>query len=103
MTQSRLTFGEVTVTGELARGVHPVDDPGVAMAMALGQPDPPAPPFSTMPVLLDGQPIGTFSRIQYVWGGHMYQFTSTSGNTNFSCASKESVLLALQDALGLAG
>lgn len=102
MTHSRLTFGEMTVLGELARGVHPADELGLQMAMALGRPDPPSPPFAVVPVLLDGHEIGQLSRIDYVWGGHCYQFRSTSGNTNFSCLTKESALLALEDALQLA-
>ena len=102
MTNSRLTFGEMTVFGELARGVHPADDLGLQMAMALGQPDPPSPPFATVPVLLDGFTVGWLGKIQYVWGGSVYEFRSTSGSTNFSCASKDAALQHLQELLGLA-
>lgn len=103
MTHSRLTFGEMTVTGELARGVHPADELGLQMAMALGQPDPPSPPFAIVPVLLDGAEIGRMHRIQYVWGAGIYEFRSMSGNTKFSSSTKEGVLLALQEVLGLTG
>jgi hypothetical protein len=102
MTNPRLTFGEMTVYGELARGVHPADELGLQMAMALGQPDPPSPPFATVPVLLDGHAIGWLSSIRYVWGGACYEFRSTSGNTNF-CGTKEATLDRLQEVLQLAG
>jgi hypothetical protein len=103
MTNPRLTFGEMTVYGELARGVHPADELGLQMAMALGQPDPPSPPFAVVPVLLDGHAIGWLSSIRYVWGGACYEFCSTSGNTNFSGATKEATLDRLQEVLQLAG
>jgi hypothetical protein len=101
MTNPRLTFGEMTVYGELARGVHPADELGLQMAMALGQPDPPSPPFATVPVLLDGYIIGWLSSIRYVWGGAHYEFRSTSGNTNFR-GTKEATLGRLQEVLQLA-
>lgn len=99
---SRLTFGEMTVFGELARGVHPADEMGLAMALALGQPDPPAPPFAIVPVLLDGCPIGQLKRIEYVWGGINYEFESGSGQTRISSETREAVLRRLCEVLGLA-
>jgi hypothetical protein len=102
MTNPRLTFGEMTVFGELARGVHPADETGVAMALALGEPDPPSPPFAVVPVLLDGREIGRIERIDYVWGGSVYQFFSLSGNTNFSCLSTDAILDGLAEVLQLA-
>jgi len=71
------------------------------MAMALGQSDPPSPPFATVPVLLDGHMIGWLSSIRYVWGGACYEFCSTSGNTNFR-GTKEATLDRLQEVLQLA-
>jgi hypothetical protein len=103
MTNPRLTFGEMTVYGELARGVHPADELGLQMAMALGQPDPPSPPFAVVPVLLDGHAIGWLASIRYTWGGTCYEFCSTSGNTNFRGATKEATLDRLQEVLQLAG
>lgn len=100
---SRLTFGEMTVFGELARGVHPADEMGLAMALALGQPDNPAPAFATVPVLLDSCPIGQLKRIEYVWGGINYEFESGSGQTRISSETKEAVLRRLREVLGLAG
>jgi hypothetical protein len=102
MTNSRLSFGEMTVYGELARGVHPADELGLQMAMALGQPDPPSPPFATVPVLLDGYAIGWLASIRYVWGGTYYEFRSTSGNTNFYGATKDAILDRLEEVLQLA-
>lgn len=102
MTQSRLSFGEMTVTGELARGIHPADDLGLSMALALGQPDSPSPPFAVVPVLLDGHEIGRLHSIRYVWGGSVYEFRSMSGKTNFCCSTKDALLLALENMLGLA-
>lgn len=102
MTDSRLSFGEMTVFGELARGVHPADELGLQMALALGQPDPPHPPFATLPVLLDGAVIGRLEKIQFVWEGSTYSFRSESGNTYFCCATKEAVLQRLGELLGLA-
>ena len=93
----------MTVLGELARGIHPADELGLQMAMALGQPDPPSPPFAVVPVLLDGHPLGRLDRIQYVWGGTVYQFRSLSGNTNISCTTREGALLALRELLQLTG
>lgn len=101
MTNPRLSFGEMTVFGELARGVHPADETGLAMALALGKPDPPHPPFATVPVLLDGHEIGRLERIDYVWGGSVYQFTSLSGNTTFCCSTRDEVLQGLEDRLHL--
>lgn len=103
MTYSRLSFGEMMTTGELARGVHPADEVGLQMAMALGQPDNPHPAFATVPVLLDGHVIGRLEKIEFVWGGTVYQFTSASGNTNFSCSTKEHALERLQELLQLTG
>jgi hypothetical protein len=102
MTDSRLTFGQMLVLGELAQGVHPADDLGLQMAMALGQPDDPAPAFAVVPVLLDGQQIGTLSKIRYTWGAELYQFTSWTGNTKFCCSCVQAALLTLHDKLGLA-
>jgi hypothetical protein len=101
MTNPRLTFGEMTVFGELARGVHPADETGVAMALALGQPDPPYPPFATVPVLLDGHEIGQVERVDFVWGGSCYGFSSLSGNTKFFCPTREELLQGLEDRLQL--
>lgn len=102
MVNPRLGFGEMTVTGELARGVHPADELGLQMAMALGQPDAPHPPAAIVPVLLDGGFIGQLEKIQFVWGGVVYQFRSLSGNTNFSSPTREGVLLHLEEVLQLA-
>lgn len=102
MSNPRLSFGEMTVFGELARGgVHPADEIGMAMALALGKPDPPHPPFATVPVLLDGHEIGRLERIDFVWGGSVYQFTSLSGNTSISCSTSDGVLQGLEDLLDL--
>ena len=102
MTNPRLTFGEMTAYGELARGVHPADELGLQMALALGQPDPPAPPFATVPVFLDGSLIGWLNSIRYVWGGACYEFRSNSGSTNFYCSTKDAILDRLQEVLQLA-
>ena len=101
MTNSRLTFGEMTILGELARGVHPADELGLQMAMALGKPDPPSPPFAMVRVLLDGSEIGIMQRIEYVWGGVHYEFRSTSGNTRISDNDRDGVLSRLQEVLQL--
>lgn len=101
MTNPRLSFGEIVTTGELARGVHPADELGLQMALALGQPDPPSPPFAYLPVYLDGQPIGQLQRIEYVWGATVYHFVSSSRNTTFSNYSKEIVVQQIEEALGL--
>jgi hypothetical protein len=103
MTNPRLSFGEMTVTGELARGVHPADELGLQMAMALGQPDAPHPPAAIVPVLLDGSEIGRLEKVQFTWGGIFYQFRSTSGNTNFSSPSRDEVMQRLAEVLHLAG
>lgn len=103
MTHSRLTFGEMTTTGELARGVEPADELGLQMAMALGKPDPPHPPFAIVPVLLDGHEIGRLEKIQFTWGGTVYQFLSASGNTNFCSPDREQVMRMLTEMLGLTG
>jgi hypothetical protein len=102
MTNPRLSFGEMTVTGELARGVHPADELGLQMALALGTPDPPHPPFAIVPVLLDGHEIGRLEKVQFIWGAIFYQFTSASGNTNFSCADRDAVVQSLEEMLQLA-
>lgn len=101
MTNPRLMFGEATVFGELARGVHPADELGLQMAMALGQPADPWPVAATVPVLLDGSCIGDLQRIDFVWGAQLYQFRSLSGNTSFSCATKEAALQHLTELLQL--
>jgi len=101
MSHPRLSFGEITTTGELARGVHPADELGEQMALALGQPDPPHPPFAFLPVLLDGHPIGRMEKIRFVWGAELYQFTSTSGNTTLFSPEREGVLQRLEEVLGL--
>lgn len=102
MTNPRLSFGEIVTTGELARGVHPADELGLQMALALGQPDPPSPPFAYLPVYLDGQPFGQLQRIEYVWGGTVYQFIYLDGRRQFSLPTKEALLQQLQDELQLA-
>ena len=102
MTDSRLSFGEMTTYGELARGVYPADELGLQMALALGQPDPPLPPFAVVPVLLDGSHIGWLASIRYVWGGTSYEFRSISGNTNFYGSTKDAILDRLEEVLQLA-
>ena len=104
MTHSRLSFGEMMTTGELARGVEPADELGLQMAMALGKPDPPHPPFAIVPVLLDGHEIGRLEKIVYVGSqGHTaYKFASTSGNTSFSSSDREEVMRRLAEVLQLA-
>lgn len=101
MTISRLSFGEMTITGELARGVEPTDELGLQMAMALGQPDAPHPAFATVPVLLDGHEIGQLQKIQFTWGGTVYQFQSLSGNTNFCSPSRDAAIEHLAGVLQL--
>lgn len=101
MTNPRLSFGEIITTGELARGVHPADELGLQMALALGQADPPSPPFAYLPVYLDGQPIGQLQRVEYVWGGTVYQFIYLDGHRQFSLPTKEALLQQLQDELQL--
>lgn len=99
---SGLTFGKMQEFGELARGVHPLDEAGLAMALALGQPDDPAPPFATIEVILDGHAIGFASSIRWVWGDQSYRFRSLSGKTEFYCSTKEGLVSLLQIRLGLA-
>jgi hypothetical protein len=101
MTHSRLSFGEITTLGELARGVEPADELGLQMAMALGQPDAPHPPFAVVPVLLDGHEIGRLEKIQFTWGGTLYQFKSLSGNTNFCCSDRDAAIAHLAGVLQL--
>jgi hypothetical protein len=101
MTHPRLSFGELTVTGELARGLQPTDELGLQMAMALGQPADPWPAAAIVPVLLDNSCIGELQRIDFVWGGQLYQFRLLSGNTNFSCGTKEGALQHLAELLQL--
>jgi hypothetical protein len=101
MTHSRLSFGEITTLGELARGVEPADELGLQMAMALGQPDAPHPAFAVVPVLLDGGEIGQLQKIQFTWGGTMYQFRSLSGNTNFCSSNRETAIAHLAEVLQL--
>jgi hypothetical protein len=103
MTNPRLTFGEMTVFGELARGVHPADETGLAMALALGQPDPPAPPFAIVPVLLDGRHIGDLRKIQYVWGAILYEFFELASQKTYCCNTAEIALQFLEERLQLAG
>jgi hypothetical protein len=101
MTHSRLSFGEITTLSELARGVEPTDELGLQMAMALGQPDPPHPPFAVVPVLLDGHEIGQLQKIQFTWGGTLYQFKSVSGNTNFCSPDRDAAIEHLAELLQL--
>jgi hypothetical protein len=101
MTHSRLSFGEITTLGELARGVEPTDELGLQMAMALGQPDAPHPPFAVVPVLLDGHEIGRLEKIQFTWGGGLYRFQSLSGNTNFCCSDRDAAVAHLAELLQL--
>jgi hypothetical protein len=101
VTHPRLSFGELTVTGELARGLQPTDELGLQMAMALGQPADPWPAAAIVPVLLDNSCIGELQRIDFVWGGQLYQFRLLSGNTNFSCGTKEEALQHLAELLQL--
>lgn len=96
-----LSFGEMTITGELARGVHPADELGLQMALALGQPGDPHPPIAVVPVLLNGAEIGRIEKITFVWGATIYAFRSSSGNTYFSCASREAIVESLRDRLQL--
>lgn len=101
MTHSRLTFGEMTVTGELARGVHPADELGLQMALALGQPEAFTPPFAVVPVLLDGHEIGRIEKVQFTWGAVYYEFTSGSGKTKFSYGTAEAIVEDLKEMLHL--
>ena len=107
MTHSRLSFGEMMTTGELARGWEPADEVELHIALALGRPDPashPPPPFAVVPVLLDGHEIGRIEKIVYVGSqGHTaYKFASTSGNTSFSSSDREEVMRRLAEVLQLA-
>ena len=102
MTNSRLTFGEMTTYGELARGIHPADELGLQMALALGQPDLHAPPFAVVAVLLDGSHIGWLGNVRWVWGGAYYEFRSISGNTHLIASTKDAILDHLQEVLQLA-
>ncbi len=108
MTYSRLSFGEMTTTGELARGWEPADEVELQIALALGRPDPashPPPPFAVVPVLLDGYEIGRIEKIVYVGSQEhaAYKFTSTSGNTSFSSSDRDGVVQMLAEVLQLAG
>lgn len=102
MTHSGLSFGPLTNYGELARGT---DELSIDMALALGEPPVGAvhlPPFATVPVLLNEAQIGVLTKIQFVHGGTIYEFRSDSGNTKFSCTTKEAALHRLQELLGFA-
>jgi hypothetical protein len=112
MTNSRLTFGEMTILGELAiwpPGCDPADHLTLKMALALGQPphgtDQLPPPFATLPVLFDGQEIGQMLRIQYVPAYDLhevsYEFRSTSGRTRIVCNDRDGVLERLEQVLQL--
>jgi hypothetical protein len=101
MTNVSFSFGEMRVFGEIARGVHPADEVGLAMALALGQPDDPAPPFATVPVWRGNTHLGFLHRINYVWGGSSYEFRSLSGNTVICSLHKDEVLQRLKEVLGL--
>jgi hypothetical protein len=94
----------MTVFGELARGAHPASaeaETHLAMALALGKPDPPDPPFSTVPVFLDGYHIGRAECVRWVWGGSCYHFVSVSEKTKFSVSNKQELLFCLKEMLGL--
>jgi hypothetical protein len=97
MTYPTLALGELTMLGELARGVD--GEVEVEMAMALGRPPEPWPPMALLPVLADGHEIGHIEKIVFVSGDTVYQFRSTSGNTVFSCLSPQSVLERLKEVL----
>jgi hypothetical protein len=112
MTNSRLTFGEMTILGELAiwpPGCDPADHLTLKMALALGQPphgtDQLPPPFATLPVLFDGQEIGQMLRIQYVPAYDLhevsYEFRSTSGRTRIVFDDRDGVLERLEQVLQL--
>jgi hypothetical protein len=103
MTNPRLTFGQMTVFGELARGVHPADGTGLAMALALDRPDDPHPPFAIVPVLLDGSHIGDLRKIQFVWGGILYEFFELATQKTYCYDTAEIALQELSDRLQLAG
>jgi len=112
MTNSRLTFGEMTILGELAiwpPGCDPADHLTLRMALALGQPphgtDQLPPPFATVPVLLDGYEIGQMLRIQYVPAYGLrelsYEFRSTSGKTRIVANDRDAILERLKEVLQL--
>jgi len=112
MTNSRLTFGEMTILGELAiwpPGCDPADELSLQMALALGKPpdghDAIPPPFATLPVLLDGQEIGQMLRIQYVPAYGLrelsYEFRSISGKTRIVANDRDGVLERLEQVLQL--
>lgn len=101
MTHPRLSFGEMTVLGELARSAYPFDELGLAMAVALGRPDPPAPPFATVPVLLDGHLIGHLRKFRFVDGPEFYDFLSLSGGTNLANYDRGGLLEQLAEVLQL--
>lgn len=100
MSSLHFTFGEQFQTGELARGLAAADEISVSMAVALGQPLPPWPPFAVLPVLLDGARVGVINKICFVHGDTIYEFRSDSGNTVFSCLTVDGVLQHLSDLLG---
>jgi len=112
MTNSRLTFGEMTTLGELAiwpPGADPADHLTLKMALALGLPphgtDQPPPPFAILPVLLDGQEIGHLLRIQYIPACDLpelsYEFRSASGRTRIVANNRDAVLERLMEVLQL--
>jgi hypothetical protein len=118
MTNSRLTFGEMTILGELAiwpPGCDPADELSLQMALALGHPpegcDALLPPFAIVPVMLDGFEIGQLMRIEYacgdrvIWGvafpGRSYEFRSISGKTRIVANDRDGVLERLEEVLQL--
>jgi hypothetical protein len=115
MTNPRLSFGEMTILGELAIWppcCDPADELTLRIALALGQPPDEAnqlpPPFATVPVLLDGQEIGQMLRIQYapafgLDGCLSYEFRSTSGRTRIIRTDRDAVVERLMEVLQLAG
>lgn len=102
MTNPRIAFGEITTTGELARGVHPADELGLQMALALGQPDDPHPPAAQVPVHLDGCLVGWMERIDFAWGGSCYRFRFCDGSRTVTFQTREALLENLDEVLGLA-
>jgi hypothetical protein len=99
MSSLHFSFGDQIQTGELARGLDPANEIEVEMAVALGQPPGPWPPFAILPVLLNGSQIGVIEKIVFVNGSIIYQFRSQSGNTVFSCLTPKAVLQRLSDLL----
>ena len=102
MAHPSLTFGQIHTFGEIARAADPTDELEVQMARALGQPPDPYPPFAVVPVLLDGALIGNLEKIQFSWGGTLYNFRSSSGKTQIACTDRLEVLKRLEEVVGLA-